>query len=72
VLGLDAEEFEHLPEVFMAFVRYTHGRRRVQLELTTETVEAVERWRHEFLRLMELAAADSEEDDFEDEPDEPA
>lgn len=72
VLGLDVEEFEHLPDVFAAFVRYTHGRRRVQPELTDETLEAVERWRHEFVRLMELASADSEHDDFDDEPDEPA
>lgn len=52
VIGLEPEDLEHLPDVLAAFVRFTHARRRVQPELTAETLDAVERGRQDFLRVQ--------------------
>lgn len=49
VLGLSRDETARVPDVLAGFVRFAHDRTSIPLDLTTETLEAVERWRPDFL-----------------------
>jgi hypothetical protein len=50
VIGADDEA--RLPDVLAAFVRFAHDRTSIPGDLTVETLDAVERWRPDFLAAL--------------------
>ena len=48
----DVERLARLPDVLRAFIRYCHAERGIREALTTETLEAVDRWEPEYRELI--------------------
>ncbi len=52
VLGLDDDLMVRVPDVLAGFVRFAHERKGIPTHRTDDTLEAVERWRPEFLEAV--------------------